>query len=116
MDYRSSPVLVGVFGDRARAERAATDLRAEGYADDELGVVWPGAEGACGSGGLGSAIDREVGPLLSALGVGDEPAAYYQREVIAGRSLLLVGGASEPGSALSAIGRNCGTIRLPEGA
>ena len=115
MDYRRVPVLVGVFGDRSRAERAAHELWAQGCGEDDLGVVWPEAGRPCGSGGLGSAVEHEVGPLLSALGIADEPAAYYQREVAAGRCLLLVGGAAA-GQARTAIGRNCGTVRLPEDA
>jgi hypothetical protein len=111
---RVCPVLVGVFGDRARAERAATELRAEGYGDDDLGVVWPGADGPCGTGGLGAVAGNEVAPHLARLGVSGDASAYYQREVTAGRCLLLVGGASGPGHARTAIGRNCGSFHLPE--
>ncbi|WP_439623800.1 hypothetical protein [Gemmata sp.] len=116
MADREFPVLVGVFGDRVRAERAATELRAEGYGDDQLGVVWPGAGGPCGIGGLGAVAGEGVAPHLALLGVGGDASAYYQREVAAGRCLLLVGGASGPGHARTAIGRNCGSFRLPEEA
>ncbi len=117
MDDKVYPVLVGVFGDRNRAERAAADLLAEGYEDGELGVVWPGPDGLCGLGGLGTAAaGSDVTPLLTGLGVGPEASTYYQREAAAGRCLLIVGGVPRPGLARAAIGRNCGSFRLPEEA
>jgi len=117
MNDKDCTILVGVFGDRNRAERAAADLRAEGYEDGELGVVWPGPDGLCGLGGLGTASGgSDVTPHLTGLGVGSEASAYYQRETAAGRSLLIVGGAPRPGLARAAVGRNCGSFRLPEEA
>ena len=116
MDEKDCPVLVGIFGNLVRAERAATELRAEGYGDEELGVVWPGAGGLCGTGGLGTVSGPEVAPHLTGLGVSEKESAYYQREVSAGRCLLIVGGTYGPAYARTAIGRNCGSVHLPEDA
>ncbi len=117
MEDKECSIIVGVFGDRSRAERAAIDLQADGYGGDELGVVWHEATGLCGLGGLGTAAaGSDVTPLLTGLGVGPEASTYYQREAAAGRCLLIVGGAPRPGLARAAIGRNCGSVRLPEEA
>ena len=116
MNENDCPVFVGIFGNVVRAERAATELRAEGYGDEELGVVWPGVSGLCGTGGLGTFSGQDVAPHLAGLGVGEKESAYYQREVSAGRCLLLVDGRYGPGHARTAIGRNCGSVHLPEEA
>jgi hypothetical protein len=108
------PVFVAVFAARIQAERAADELRAEGYGEEDLGMIWRGTEGPCGSGALGTASGRGVAVLLAELGVGAEASAYYQREVTAGLCLLLVGGGAGLGHALTAIGRHCGSIRVPE--
>ncbi len=115
MDDKDCPILVGVFGDQTRAVRAAIDLLAEGYEDAELGIVWSGAGRIHGLGGLGTdSLGSDVTPHLTGLGVGPDASAYYQREAAAGRCLLIVGGSPRPGLARAAIGRNCGSFRLPE--
>ncbi len=116
MEDKERPILVGVFGDRSRAERAAYDLQANGYGDDELGVVWNEATGLCGAGGLVPTMENDISPHLVRLGVSEVTSAYYHREVTAGRCLLLVSGAHGPEHARKAIGRNCGTVHLPEEA
>src|SRR5262245_58601223 len=54
----SDGCLVGVFAAREQAERAASELRSEGYGNADLGVVGRSPDGVWGSGGLGV----EVGP------------------------------------------------------
>jgi len=111
---RRCPVFVGVFAARIQAERAADELRSEGCGEADLGIVWDSADGPCGSGGLGIDSGRGVAAMLAGLGVGDEAGEYYQREVKAGLCLLLVGGGAGSGHVLMAIGRHCGSIRVPE--
>ncbi len=116
MEDKDRPIMVGVFGDRSRAERAANDLQADGYDGDELGVVWHEATGLCGLGGLGVATVHDIAPHLIRLGVSEGVSAYYHRELTAGRCLLLVSGAHGLEHARKAIGRNCGSVHLPEDA
>lgn len=114
MDDKDCPVLVGVFGDRSRAERAATELLSQGFSDEELGIIWFEGTLPCGVGGLATNVGQGLAPHLTGLGLGEKDTAYYGTEVSAGRCLILVGGAPRPGLARSAIGRNCGSVHLPE--
>ena len=87
-----TPIIVNLFGSRIHAERAAGELRAEGYRDDRLGILWAGPDGPVGTGGFGTGVGSDIAAHLAALGIGAEASGYYSEEAAKGCTLLVVGG------------------------
>jgi Heat induced stress protein YflT len=94
MSERST--VVGVFTEDARAEQAADELRRVGFSDDEISVASHGDT----AGGFRESLKRlfsgkETTPGGTAddfmrLGVPEQEANYYQHELDAGRTVVLV--------------------------
>jgi len=89
-------MVIGVFRDRTLVEHAVKELRHAGFRDDEI-LVW--GQGSSPGGFLESLLhtwsghETKVGGIagsLEQLGVTNEEADYYQREVEAGRSIVAV--------------------------
>jgi uncharacterized protein (TIGR02271 family) len=96
MTTTESPIVVGVFRDRALAQQAIDELRHSGFRDDQISLLGQGAS----SGGLvetimskfsgqGNATDHLYDDLI-AQGMSEEEAHYYQGEAEAGRSIVMV--------------------------
>jgi uncharacterized protein (TIGR02271 family) len=89
-------LVVGVFGDRAQAERAIHDLLQAGFAHDQIRFVGHGGP----TGGLLERIKslftgQDTSPSgivqdLVKMGVSPEDARYYQSEYEAGHSIVAV--------------------------
>jgi uncharacterized protein (TIGR02271 family) len=90
------PIAVGVFRDRALAKQAIDELRHAGFRDDEISVDGHAAR-------AGSLLDHlastftgqraEDGKLVDELvrkGMPENDASYYQQEVEAGRTVVVV--------------------------
>lgn len=77
-------MVIGIFAERDRAERALADLRGLGLRDDQVGLVGPEA-------GVGDLIptDSQPGGWLSA-DLSEEPSQAYLRELRAGRAVAAV--------------------------
>ncbi len=91
METTESPFVVGIFRDHALAEQAIDELRHAGFRNDQ---IWSAGQGG---GLLTSLKSRLAGSENEALedrlieeGVPDEDAQYYQRELDAGRSMVVV--------------------------
>ena len=88
--------VVGVFTDDAEAEQAVDELRRVGFSDDEISVS---RHGATTSGfmeslkslftGQGTATATTADDFMR-MGVPEQDAGYYQRELDAGRTIVLV--------------------------
>jgi uncharacterized protein (TIGR02271 family) len=96
MARANSPLVIGVFRDRALVDHAVRELRHAGFRDDEM-RVW--GQGSSQGGFLDSLLNKwsgqetepeGVADSLENLGVTHEKADYYQREVEAGRSIVAV--------------------------
>ncbi|HLX59611.1 MAG TPA: YsnF/AvaK domain-containing protein [Ktedonobacteraceae bacterium] len=96
MATTDSPMVVGVFRDRALVEHAVKELRHAGFRDDEI-QVW--RQDSSPGGFLESLLHTwsghetkpgEIADSLEQLGVTNEEADYYLREVEAGRSIVAV--------------------------
>ena len=104
--------LVGVFEDRDQADRAVDELRRTGFRDDEMVLRAP-------KGGLlqtilsdGAASARDLLSTLVGLGVPEEEARHYERELEAGRIIVAVradGGYEEAAAILRRYGHTIGT-------
>jgi hypothetical protein len=85
--------VVGVFTDDAHAEQAVEELRRVGFGADEISV-WKS------EGGTGGFLDNLKGLFtgkktasvadFTDMGVAEQDAQYYQSELAAGRTILLV--------------------------
>lgn len=96
MATTESPMVICVFRDRALVEHAVKALRHAGFRDDEV-RVW--GQGISQGGFLESLMNKWSGhetepsgiaDSLENLGVPNEEADYYQREVEAGRAIVAV--------------------------
>src|SRR5947207_6323239 len=94
MSERST--VVGVFTEDLYADLAADDLRRVGFSDDEISVSRHGDE----AGGFKASLKKlfkgqEPTPVATAddfrrMGVPEQDANYYQSELDAGRTIVLV--------------------------
>jgi hypothetical protein len=94
MSERST--VVGVFTEDLNAKLAADELRRVGFSDDEMSVSRHGDE----SGGFKASLKRmfkgqETTPVATAndfirMGVPERDAHYYQSELEAGQTIVLV--------------------------
>ncbi len=87
-------IVVGVFDDRAQAERAVDELQQAGFSNDQIRYSGHGAS----SGGILETLKslftrHETGRVyddLVGMGMQQDDATYYQREFEAGRSIVSV--------------------------
>ena len=96
MAMSDNSTVVGVFTDDAQAEQAVDELRRVGFSDDEISVSRRGAT----TGGFIESLKRlftgqGTTTATSAddfmrMGVPEQDAGYYQRELDTGRTLVLV--------------------------
>ncbi len=95
MDTAENPVVIGVFGDNSLAEHAIAELHHAGFRDDQIRFV--GHQGAPGL--LERLVHRTTEPEassgsitseLTALGVPQEDADYYQQQYTQGRAVVAV--------------------------
>ena len=112
--------VVGVFTEDARAEQAADELRRVGFSDDEISVSRHGDA----TGGFKASLKRlfkgqETTPVATAddfirMGVPEQDANYYQSELDAGRTIVLVRVAGQQQEVLAILHKNGGmTSRRP---
>ena len=80
MSQTDRSTIVSIFNDESQAERAIGALRAAGIPDQYIGMVKPEEHDA-----TAGIRDRLVN-----LGVPEQQAAYYQRELESGRTLVAV--------------------------
>lgn len=96
MTTTESPIVVGVFRDRALARQAIDELQHAGFRDDQISLLGQGAS----AGGLvdtivskfssqGNSTDHLYDDLVTQ-GVPEEEAHYYQSEAEAGRAIVMV--------------------------
>ena len=87
--------VVGVFTDDAEAEQAVDELRRVGFSDDEISVSRHGAT----TGGFmeslkslftGQGTTATTADDFMRMGVPEQDAGYYQRELDAGHTIVLV--------------------------
>ena len=88
--------VVGVFTDYEQAEQAINELRRVGFSDDEISV----SRGGAATGGVieslkGLFTKQEPTALTTAddfirVGVPEQDASYYQSELAAGRTIVVV--------------------------
>ena len=91
METTDSPLVVGIFRDHSMAEQAIDELRHVGYRNDQ---IWSAGQG----GGLLTSLksrlaggdDGTLQDRLVAEGLPGEDAKYYQSELDAGRSVVVV--------------------------
>ena len=86
--------VVGVFTDDAQAEQTVAELQRAGFSDDEI-IVWKG--GAASGGFMDNLKGLFSGQKTSAtvadfteMDVPEQDAGYYQSELAAGRTVVLV--------------------------
>src|SRR4051794_18405554 len=102
---------VGVFEDRAAAQRAVDDLKRAGVRDDQIGVVTQkhdergaagtaaGAKAAAG-GEVGAAVGAGVGALWA---LGTAAAVFPPLGVVAGGTLMAVLASAGAGAAVAGL-------------
>jgi len=120
------PTVVGVFNNRADAERAVDELHRAGFRDDQIGFATQGGEAPAGGrtiteGGTGEAGEGAVkglvgggivGGILGALATGLIPGIG---PVIAGGLLAgILGGAAVGATAGGIVGALVGSMGVPE--
>ena len=96
MPTTESPIVVGVFRDHTLAEQAIDELRHAGFRDDEIRLAGQTAR----AGGLldhlastlvrHEAADGRLPDELVSKGIPRDEADYYQQQVEAGRTVLMV--------------------------
>jgi hypothetical protein len=101
--------VVGVFTDDAQAEQAINELRRVGFSDDEISV----ARGGAATGGFIDSLKslftgQEPATVTKAddfirLGVPEQDAGFYESELAAGRTIVLVRAADLQQSALEIL-------------
>ena len=90
------PIAVGVFRDRALAKQAIDELRHTGFRDDEISVDGHATRAGSLIDHLAStftgqgAVDGKLSDELVSKGVAENDAHYYQQEVEAGRTVVVV--------------------------
>jgi hypothetical protein len=96
MTMSDHSTVVGVFTDDAEAERAVDELRRVGFSDDEITVSRRGATTGGFMESLKSLFKGQgtttatTADDFTRLGVPEQDAGYYQRELDAGRTIVLV--------------------------
>jgi Heat induced stress protein YflT len=110
MSERST--VAGVFTDPAHVEQAINELRLVGFSDDEISV----ARGGAPAGGFLESLKslfrgQETTTAMTAddfrsMGVPEQDADYYQRELDAGRTIVLVRAADLQQEALAILRKN----------
>ena len=93
MSERST--VVGVFTAPAEAEQAIDELRRLGFSDDEISVAKGGGPTGGFLAGLKRLFPGQETPITTAddfirMGVPEQDAGYYQGELDAGRTIVLV--------------------------
>jgi len=104
--------VVGVFTDYEQAEQAINELRRVGFSDDEISVSKLGDA----TGGFMAGLRRlfkgqETTPVATAddfmrMGVPEQDANYYQNELDAGRTIVLVRVAGQQHEVLEILRKN----------
>ena len=90
------PIAVGVFRDRVLAKQAIDELRHTGFRDDEISVDGHATRAGSLIDHLAStftgqgAVDGKFSDELVSKGVAENDAHYYQQEVEAGRTVVVV--------------------------
>jgi hypothetical protein len=113
MSERST--VVGVFTEDIYAELAADELRRVGFSDDEISVSKPGAATGGFMASLKSLFSGQETTSVATrdnfvrLGVPEQDASYYQDELDAGRTIVLVRVAGQQ-KEVSEILRNKGAL------
>ncbi len=112
MVMSESSTVVGVFTDDVYAELAADELRRVGFSDDEISVSKLGDA----TGGFMAGLRRlfkgqETTPVATAddfmrMGVPEQDANYYQNELDAGRTIVLVRVAGQQHEVLEILRKN----------
>jgi len=102
--------VVGVFTDNAQAEQAINELLRVGFSNDEISV----SRGAAATGGfidsLKSLFTRQETPAATTahdfnlMGVPEQDADFYQDELNAGRTIVLVRAAGMEPEAFGILG------------
>jgi uncharacterized protein (TIGR02271 family) len=93
MTTTESPIVIGVFRDRALARQAIDELRHTGFRDDQIRLLGHGASAVDTLLSKFSGQENTTDHLydnLVAQGVPEEEARYYQSEAEAGRALVMV--------------------------
>jgi hypothetical protein len=120
MSERST--VVGVFTAPAEAEQAIDELRRLGFSDDEISVARGGAPTGGFLAGLKRLFPGQETPTLTTaddfmrMGVPEQDAGYYQGELDAGRTIVLVRAADLQQEALGILrqhGAYDATMRHP---
>ena len=113
MSERST--VVGVFTEDIYAELAADELRRVGFSDDEISVSKPGAATGGFMASLKSLFSGQETTSVATrddfmrMGVPEQDASYYQDELDAGRTIVLVRVAGQQ-QEVSEILRNKGAL------
>jgi hypothetical protein len=112
MVMSESSTVVGIFTDDVYADLAADDLRRVGFSDDEISVSRHKDE----VGGFKASLKRlfkgqETTPVATAndfihMGVPEQDAHYYQHELDAGRTIVLVRVAGQQQEVLEILSKN----------
>ena len=112
MVMSESSTVVGVFTEDLYAELAADELRRVGFSDDEISVSRPGAATSGFIDSLKSLFTgQETTPITTAddfkyMGVPEQDAGYYQDELNAGRTIVLVRVAGQQQEVLGILRQN----------
>ncbi|HKF36231.1 MAG TPA: hypothetical protein VKB35_04965 [Ktedonobacteraceae bacterium] len=110
MSERST--VVGVFTDAAHVEQAMSELRLAGFSDDEISVTRGGASTGGFLENLKSLFrGQETTTARTAndfrrMGVPEQDADFYQRELDAGRTIVLVRAGDLQQEALAILRKN----------
>jgi hypothetical protein len=121
MVMSESSTVVGVFTEDLYAELAADELRRVGFSDDEISVLKHGAATGGFIDNLKSLFTgQEVEPVKTAddfirMGVPEQDASYYEKELDAGRTIELVRVAGQEQEVLEILHKNGAmTARPPD--
>src|SRR5947209_9903758 len=90
METTESPLVVGIFRDHTLAEQAIDELRHAGFRSDQ---IWSAGQGGLFTSLKSKLAGGEDGTLQDRLvqeGLPGEDAQYYQTELDAGRSVVVV--------------------------
>lgn len=111
MTTTQQSTVVGVFDERAMAERAVDQLQQAGFSDDQISFsAHSTSTGGIFSGlknlftGQGSDTDNVVDDLTG-MGMPEEDAQYYHQQYESGRSIVAVTGGSRMEEAASILAR-----------
>lgn len=117
-DVSRGPVVIGVFRDRAHAQRALSNLRGMGFTAELIETT--GTEGRETRRAAAHGPDvGQIAPLRAEpgdggagqrAGISEGAAQRYEREVKAGRVLVAVEASDRPGIAREALRRDGGIV------